>query len=248
MVAYGRTLRATAMTAGGDTIAADVSVAGPGGTAKLYLGGQGSTPIGLSGGSRDVQAGNPVSLKDVGSTWEAFSADPGLAVVTIPIDYDAMVRHPISDTFAYYEQPYSVPQKELIPSWVYTVDFMKGGQVVLGNGLVYVPASADYYPPTVVIDSPQANTTILAGKQIALNATVPSGNGPFTYEWSSNSQGVLGTSEDITAMLLGTSKPGDPPVPVALSLKVTDVNGMSRTAEVTVNVVGQPVWLPLITK
>ena len=62
-----------------------------------------------------------------------------------------MVRHPISDTFAYYEQPLDVPQKELIPTWVYNVDFMKNGQMVAANGLVYVPASPLYYPPGVAI-------------------------------------------------------------------------------------------------
>ena len=192
MVAYGRTLETTAVTAAGNAVAVEVSVAGPGGSTKLYLGGQAGPPIGLSGGSRDVQAGNPVTLKDVGATWDAFVDDPGLAVLTIPVDYDEMVRHPISDTFAYYEQPHSVSQRELIPTWVYNVDFMKGGQVVLANGLVYVPASPLYYPPDVAIDSPSADATILAGKQIALNATVTGGNAPFTYEWSSSTARDLG--------------------------------------------------------
>ncbi len=123
-----------------------------------------------------------------------------------PIEYDTLVRHPDLDTFAYFEQPHNVPQKELIPSWVYNVDFMKGGQVA-GNGLVYVPASPLYYPPGVTIDSPAQDDTVLAGKQIALKATVTGGNGPFTYKWSSSSQGVLGTAEDITAMLRSRRRP-----------------------------------------
>ena len=61
-------------------MAANVSVGGPGGATKMYLGGQGNAPIGLSGGSRDVQAGNPVTLKDVNTTWDAFVADPELSV------------------------------------------------------------------------------------------------------------------------------------------------------------------------
>jgi hypothetical protein len=257
MVAYGRKLATTAVTAAGRSVAADVSVAGPGGSTKLYFGGQSGAyaagtlagfPVGLSGGSRDVQAGNPVTLKDVNTTWDAFVADPGLAVVTIPVDYTQMVRDPALDTFAYYEQPLNVPQRELIPTWVYTVDFMKDQQVVLDNALVYVPASADYYPPAVTIDSPQANATIVAGREVALNATVSSGNGPFTYEWAASGQGVLGTNEDITAMLLNKTKAGEPPSPVTLSLKVTDANGLSRAAEVTVTVVGQPVWLPLVIR
>jgi len=248
MVTYGRMLATTAGTAAGLMVDVDVSVAGPGGATKLYLGGQGSSPIGLSGGSRDVQVGSLVTLKDVDATWEAFVADPGLAVLAIPVAYDDMVRHPVSDTFAYYEQPLNVPQKELIPAWVYDVDFIKGGEVVLANALVYVPASPLYYPPDVAIDEPLAGVTIIAGKQVALNATVSSGNGPFTYEWTSSAQGVLGTAEDIQARLLSTSRPDEPPAPVVLSLKVTDANGLSRSATVTVNVVSQPIWLPLVVR
>jgi hypothetical protein len=225
----------------------DVSVTGPGSSTKLYLGGQSDAPIGLSGGSRDVQVGEGVTLKDVGATWDAFADDPGLAVLEIPIEYDDLVRHPISDTFSYFEQPLNVPQKELIPTWVYNVDFMQDEQVA-ANGLVYVPASPLYYPPDVAIDSPSAGAKILAGRQIALNGTVTGGNGPFTYEWSSSTQGVLGTSEDINAVLLTNAKEGEPPEHVVISLMVTDVNGLSRTAQIFVDVVGQPIWLPLIEK
>lgn len=247
MVAYGRTLDTTALTAAGAPVALRLSVAGPGSATKLYLGGRAGPPVGLSGGSRDVQAGSNVTLKDVNATWDAFVADPGLSVLEIGIEYDAMVRHPVSDTFAYFEQPLDVKQKELIPTWVYNVDFMQNGQVA-GNGLVYVPASSDYYPPNVVIDTPLQDATILAGAQAALNATVSGGNGPFTYEWASSSQGVLGTTEDITTMLISSAKAGDPPTPVTISLKVTDVNGLLRTAQITVNVTGQPLWLPLLRK
>ena len=247
MVTYGRTLETTATAAGGEAVSVNVSVAGPGGATKLYLGGQGGAPIGLSGGSRDVEAGNPVPLKDVGATWEAFLEDPGLAVLPIPVAYDQMVRME-PDTFAYYEQPLNVPQAELIPTWVYTVDFLLDGEVVLANALVYVPASADYYPPDVAIDSPLADATIVAGEQIQLDATVTGGNGPFTYEWVSDAQGALGTDEDITTYLISTAPPGEPPQPVTLSLRVTDANGLSRWATVTLNVVGEPVWLPLIRR
>ena len=49
-------------------------------------------------------------------------------------------------------------------------------------------------------------------------------------------------------MLLSTSKPGEPPAPVTIALMVTDANGLSRTAEIKVNVVGQPTWLPLLMR
>jgi len=248
MVAYGRMLEPTVMSAQGVATAARVSVAGPGGSTKMYLGGQGSAPIALSGGSRDVRAGNSVPLKNVGATWEAYLEDEQLAMLDIPIQHDEVVRHPISDTFAYFEQPLDMPQEELIPAWVYTVDFLLDDEVVGENWQIYVPASADYYPPAVTIDSPSDGATVFAGKRIPMDGTVSSGNGPFTYEWSSDAEGVLGTAEDITAILLSAARPDQPPQPVILSLKVTDANGLSRWATVTLNVVGQPTWMPLMTR
>jgi hypothetical protein len=247
MIAYGRSLNAVATSAKGMNMAINLSVGGPGGATKMYLGGQGSAPVGLSGGSRDVQTGNAVTLKDVNATWDAFVADPQLSVLEIGLAYDSMVRHPISDTFAYFEQPLDVPQKELIPTWVYNVDFMQGGQLVT-NGTVYVPASPLYYPPEVTIDSPLSGTVIYAGQQVALNATTTGGNGPLTYEWTSSTQGVLGTNEDIKPVLTSKSKPGEPPAPTTLTLMVTDANGLIRTASVTVNVLSQSQWLPLLRK
>jgi len=247
MVAYGRSLNAVATTAKGADVAVNVSVGGPGGATKMYLGGQAAAPVGLSGGSRDVQAGNPVTLKDVNSTWEAFLADPQLSVLEIGLVYDAMVRHPVSDTFAYFEQPLDVPQKELIPTWVYNVDFMQGGQLVT-NGTVYVPASPLYYPPKLTIDSPISGTVIFAGQIVDLKATTTGGNGPLTYEWTSSTQGVLGHSEDIKAILLSKGRPDEPPAPSTLSLMVTDANGLIRTANVIVAVVGQPQWLPMLQR
>jgi hypothetical protein len=248
MVAYGRVLETTATAASGEAVRVGVSVAGPGSSTKMYLGGQGSAPIALSGGSRDVSEGNTVPLKDASATWEAFLEDHDLALLEIPIQHDEMVRNPILDTFAYFEQPLDMAQEELIPSWVYTVDFLLDGQVVGDDYQVYVPASPDYYPPDVVIDSPVPGATIVAGKAIKLEATVVSGNGPFTYEWSSDAQGVLGIDEDITTYLVSMSKPGELSVPVGLSLKVTDANSLSRWATVSVDVVGEPVWLPIVTR
>lgn len=245
MVAYGRSLTATAGTAAGDAIAVNISVSGPGSATKMYLGGQGTAPIGLSGGSRDVQAGNQVTLKDAESSWAAFLKDPQLSILEFGVEYDSIERVG-APTFAYFEQPLSIPQQELIPSWVYDVNFLKGGQPP-SSGRIYVPASPLYYPPEVTIDSPAANATFAAGTVIGLTSTV-TGNGPFTYQWSSSAQGVLGAAEDIKTMLLNNVKPGDKPAPVALSLLVTDANGLARASSVTINVVGQPVWLPSLQR
>ena len=261
MVAYPRSLQTVATTASGQSVALDVSVAGPGSTTKIYYGGSGQgsasgapmaqAPIALAGGSRQVQTGAAVTIKSADATWDAFLADKQLAIVAVPVDADQIVRKQ-GTTFVYYEQPHDVPQKEFIPAWTYTADFLKAGVVILADALVYVPASADYYPPAVTIDSPAPGANIVAGRLVALNSTADGGFGPFKYEWSSNQQGVLGQQEDMNVRLLvATQHPGTTEAtPVVLSLKVTNGNGQSRTALVSVNVTGSggDTWVPILKK
>jgi hypothetical protein len=169
-----------------------------------------------------------------------------LAVVPLPLAWDTAQL--VGQTFSYYEQPQGVQQQELIPVWIFTADLYKGAELVGDNATLYVPANSDYYPPDVTIDAPIADSTVVAGQWVDLGATTSGGYGPFTYEWSSSTQGplVTGDQEDTKAMLLRQSDKEGETTPVAITLKVTNQNGQSRTAEVIVDVVGQPQYLPLI--
>jgi hypothetical protein len=256
LVAYGRTLETGVQAASGAMI--NVGTVGPGSATKVYYGGasaalrsasQEQLPIGLSGGNRDVNQGSGTTTKAYQDSWDEFLADRQLAVVSIPLDWDTAVL--VGQTFSYYEQPQDAPQQELIPVWVFTADLYKGAELVSDDATIYVPANADYYPPDeVAINAPTANSTFLAGQLVDLQGTSSGGYGPFTYEWSSSTQGTLreGDQEDVKAVLLGQSDKQGDPTPVAITLKVTNQNGQSRTAEVIVNVVGQPLWLPLVKK
>jgi hypothetical protein len=254
LIAYGRTLPTGVRAADGAMI--EVSTVGPGSATKVYYGGastalrgpnQEQLPIGLLGGSRDVHEGAMITTQTYTKTWEAFLTDHQLAVIPIPLDWDTAELK--GQTFSQYEQPQDVPQKELIPVWVFTADLYNGTDLIGPDTTIYVPASADYYPPDVTIDAPITDATVVAGQWIDLMSTTSGGYGPFTYLWSTT-QGPLGSQEDGKAMLLpGPTKPDQSgPVTMTISLRVTNQNGQSRTASVAVNVVGQPLWLPLIQK
>jgi hypothetical protein len=256
LVAYGRTLDTGVATASGAMI--NVGTVGPGSATKVYYGGssaalrgpnQEQLPIALSGGTRDVNEGSGTTTKAYDVSWTEFLADRQLAVIGIPLDWDTAER--VGQTFSYYEQPQGVPQKELIPVWVFTADLYKGTELVADDAKIYVPANGDYYPPGITIDAPTANSSFTAGQWVDLKATTApeSGYGPFTYEWSSSTQGTLykGSQEDVKVMLLGKSDKEGGSTPVSITVKVTNLNGQSRTAEVIVNVVGKPQWLPLVT-
>ena len=251
MVAYPRKqLSLGGPGANGAILAA--SVAGPGATTKAYFGGQAGysplrigmapSPIGLAGGSRDVVTGTLVTLKTADESWNAFIADKQLAIVTVPLDADEIISKSV--TFAYYEQPLSVPQQELIPAWVYRADFKKDGQIVAADVLVYVPAAPGYYPPAVTIDQPISGTLVMPGLPIAFSATATGDFDPFTFEWSSSEGGQLGTAQTLNAALSRGEHPGAGAVLQTISVKVTNKNGQSRTASISVRV-GSRIYLPM---
>lgn len=253
LVAYGRTLATGAPNTRGEMLLG--STVGPGSVTKLYYGGASGAlrsangqqlPIGLVGGMRDVVEGNLITTQSYTKTWEAFQEDHQLALLSYPLAWDTAVL--TGQTFSPgYEQPLDVSQQELIPVWVFTADLYLGDELVGPDATIYVPASPDYYPPEVTIDAPAADETFVAGQVIDLAATTAGGYGPFTHEWS-GPQGSLGSEEDIQVMLKAAPDRADEsePSPVTISLTVTNQNGQSRTAEVTVNVEGDMLYLPVI--
>jgi hypothetical protein len=168
--------------------------------------------------------------------------------VTIPLDADEIVRKPISDTLAYYEQPQNVPQKELIPVWAFRADFMKAGAVVLADALVYVPASRDYYPPDVTILEPASGAFVRQGQPITFKGTASGGFGPFAYQWTASRDGDLGTGPEITIPMTYSPRPGESGVSEqTITLSVTNANGQVRSVSIAVNVMA-PIFLPMTVK
>ncbi|MCO6450765.1 MAG: PKD domain-containing protein [Caldilineales bacterium] len=252
MVSYGR--RLDVLTAAGNV--QEVSVAGPGASTKYYVGQSvgalavsADEPIGLQGGSRDVAlTAKSVDVQTADKAWDAFIDDPQLAVVTIPLDATRLERDPSKDTMAYYEQPHGVSQAELIPVWVFTVDFYNGDELITEDALVYVPVSPDYYPPTVDITSPENDSEVVPGEMLTFSADVSGGYEPFTYEWSSSRDGVLGTNETVHAALsFSLRSEQSEPTAHTITLKVTNANGQVRTDSIVVMVSVPPVYMPLMT-
>jgi hypothetical protein len=258
MVAYGRSLATGLYAANGAAI--EVSVVGPGSATKAYMGGNsGQTasddpaqglPIGLVGGWREVAAspGKTTVIQSADKTWNDFLADRGLAVVAIPVAADQIVRKPVSDTLAYYEQPQGVPQKELIPVWAFRADFIKDGAVVLADALVYVPASRDYYPPEVTIIEPANGATVRPGQPVTFRGSASGGFAPFVFKWMAGQNGDLGTGPEITAPLVYGTRPGQGgATQETITLRVINANGQARNVSISVNV-AQPTYLPMMLK
>jgi hypothetical protein len=261
-VDYGRSVAAAGQ---------QLSIVGPGSRYNVYIGNN-SAIVGFQGGWRDVVQPlltNPggqslgattVSIKTAAQAWNDFLANPDIALAKPPLGQYNTTGKPLP-TLAYYEQASDVPQKELIPVWVFVADVyttaaqalkqdpLGATQLVASDVYVYVPAaSADTALPQASITSPAAGTKLLSGQSLNLTGTASGGTLPYTFQWSSSVDGTLGTGP--TVAVPGGLHPdihGGNAQPNTIYLLVSDADGKQATATVDVTVL-LPVYLPLILR
>jgi len=113
---------------------------------------------------------------------------------------------------------------------------------------LYVPASAlPNALPQASITSPTAGIKVMPGQSMILTGTASGGIAPYTYQWSSSIDGLLGTGATITVPGLHADEHGDSLKPNVITLLVTDANAQQATATVDVLVLAQT-YLPVILR
>ena len=242
-VHYGR----TALVPGGE-----LSIVGPGSRQNVYVG-DGNAIIGLKGGGRDYQlTGETIPIISSDEAWNAFVADPTIAVADIPLtgNYDRTGK--LAPTLGYYEQPSALGQSEFIPVWIFQADLLVDVEVPAATGQaagsttvsevlaedvwIYVPAAADEEPLVASIDAPGGGQELGFGEKVDLSGSASGGTTPYTYEWSSNVDGFLGTGATLSDVSLTADTRGPKVEPNIVTLTVLDGNGIVATDTVAVNV------------
>jgi hypothetical protein len=241
VMTYPRIIPTTAQTANGPQ-QLELPLFGPGGRLKIYLGGMDEID-GLLGGSRDVQnTGEMVNILDPNLIWEMFMADHSLAIPETPWIGDTITFTTV--TLGYYENSYLQNQDVLIPVWNFNANYFAKGVLVAENVDVYLPAAEEFMPPQVNIISPNDGATFRAGEPILFEGSASGGTPPYSYEWTSSSDGTLGNSLNILSSL-GSEVKGGSVFQPTVSLQVTDANGFSATDTIILNI--NPVyWMPVI--
>jgi hypothetical protein len=236
VMTYPRIIPTTAQTANGTELL-DLPLFGPGGRLKIYLGGMNNI-VGLLGGSRDLEnTGVLVNILDPNMVWNKFMEDRSLAIPETPWIADT-ITYTVA-TLGYYENSYLQYQEELIPVWNFKANYFSSGVLVAENVDIYVP-------PQVNIISPSGGTTFRAGELIAFEGSVTGGTPPYSFEWTSSSDGTLGYSLNLISSLGSEIKGGSVFQPT-VSLQVTDANGLIATDTISLNI--NPVyWMPVIKK
>ncbi len=219
---------------GVEPAATEISFVGAGARTKMYLGDMGET-LGVQGGSRDIKiTTTQVTVMDAATVWDRYLQVPTLQLAQVPYDPKTLVQK--GHTLGEFEQSHLQSQKHMIPAWVFTVNLASPLEPLPEDFLVYLPAAAEYIRPQVKITSPAGGVMVKRGQPITFEGAVEQyGMEPFTYEWSSSQDGVLGAGAKITAPLSASVKSGETMKHV-ISLKVTDANGQTGIATVEVTV------------
>jgi hypothetical protein len=232
-VDFGRTVSGPVKTVNGTQLV-DYQVVGPGSQTKVYLG-EGDSPIGAQGGSRDVLISGEVELLPVATAWQMFLDDRNIAIPEVPYPADVITYTQVD--FGYYELPLTLYQSELIPVYIFLADFFMEGSPVAQGVVVYVPAALEFMPPTVTITSPLTGERFTPGTLISFTGLAEGGMPPYTFEWKSDHDGLLGMGDTIMSSL-STSVKGGSLFKHIISLHVTDANGMQSTATIEVYING----------
>jgi hypothetical protein len=243
-LSYGRMLDVAVGTASGMRMV-PLSVVGPGARTVLYLG-DGGEMLGIQGGSRDVVATKAqVPIMDPDTAWGLYLENPAIALAPLPWAYDQIVR--TGQTLGYYEHEYTQQQSELIPAYIFTADLLGAEGNLLETGVqVYVPAATEYLPPVPSIDAPPPDSEVSIGEMVTFKGSAEFGKEPYTFDWYSSHDGLLGSGQTLDAILTGAVEKGSL-VSHTITLQVTDANGQKGAASENVYV-RTAVYLPIVLK
>ncbi len=241
---YPRKLAISAVTTNGIELV-DFPVFGPGARFKAYLGDE-SEIIGVQGGSRDISVlTETIQTLDVAAAWGMFLADHSLAIGGMPYEADLITNSGIG-TLGYYEMPYAMGQDYLIPVWMFSASFYSTGYTIASDVPLYIPAALEYLPPTVEILNPVEGAEFSENELISFEGLVSGGTPPYTYEWTSSSDGYLGNSLNIVSTI-GSSIRSSTVYNTTITFRATDTNGLTNSATITLTI-NPIVWLPLIAR
>jgi hypothetical protein len=222
-----------------------VSVAGGGARLKVYLAPEDGKPMGAMGNWRNIKKIGEIPVNPEEETWSFFDKyREGISIVKAQVQYDSMRRDPQSSTQGYFEHSGRAFQTELIPCWIFQVEYFLGDELVL-KADTFVPAAESYFPPVVDIIKPAEFATFKAGDLVGFDCLVEEGFGtpPYTYRWESDADGLLSTEKTFETDLLSVKCPDQScdcsPLYHNITLTVNDAKGLQAEDSVQIMIEGE---------
>jgi len=223
-----------------------VSVAGAGARLKVYLydDGEHGDIIGAMGNWRNVEVIGSIPVNNSEDTWSFFDKyGEKIAITPTFVEYDKAVPNYETATQGYYELPGQVHQTELIPVWIFEVEYYMEDRLVLTTD-TFISAAMSYLPPVVEIIKPAEFKNFEHGEMVDFDCQVEEGFGttPYSYNWESSVDGFLSTQKSFQTDQLSVHCPDESldcsPLPHTITVTVTDRKEFQATDSIQITVIG----------
>jgi hypothetical protein len=220
-----------------------VSVAGAGARLKVYLYEDGKV-MGAMGNWRNIQTRREIPVNDSQTTWSFFDRyGDKIAVEPVLVDYDEAKPNFETATQLYYEYSGNTYQTELIPCWMFEVDYYLEDKLIL-TADTFIPAVESYIPPVVEIIKPAEFKTFDHGEMVDFDCQVEAGLGttPYSYKWESSVDGFLSNQKSFQTDQLSVHCPDESldcrPLPHTITVTATDAKGFQANDSIQITVIG----------
>jgi hypothetical protein len=200
--------------------------------------------MGARGNWRNIQTTSDIAVNNAVATWSFFDTyGDKVAIEPVLVDYNEATTDYATAIQLYYEYSSHKRQTELIPCWMFEVDYYLDEKLVL-TANTFIPAAQSYMPPVVEIIKPAEFKTFNHGDTVNFDCDVVAGFGTpaYSYDWESSVDGVLSTQKAFQTDQLSILCPDESldcsPLPHAITVTVTDTKGFQATDTIKITVNG----------
>ncbi|MCX6345462.1 MAG: DUF6345 domain-containing protein [Armatimonadetes bacterium] len=135
-------------------------------------------------------------------------------------------------SIGYYEDDFVTPQAKILP--VYVLDVTCEDDMGTFGTQVYLPALTAPLTVEATITDPPDSNEVDYGQDVTFDCDVTGGKAPYTYQWSSDRDGVLGAAKTITTNALRVNQRDLEPTMHVVTVTVTDADGWKSSSQVQV--------------
>jgi hypothetical protein len=204
---------------------------------------QNDIPIAGDAAQISVMIGDGVSAYDriIGFDWkwreprrDAYATSPLIEYESILEAHGINPNNVVAHRLVYTTDDDEEKSNLLYPVWEIEIIEDDTEEFHGIHSIVYIDATL--FDPVVEITTPTHGISMMPGASITFDCSVSFGTPPYTYEWSSDFDGVLSTSKSFTTVSLSEILKKDTPVPHAISVRVRDAEdrGASDCIAVTI--------------
>jgi hypothetical protein len=179
---------------------------------------------------RDALMGDEVTLNSASSALADFHRIGPSALIGgswVPMCDQVYIDNV---SVGYYEEDFNTPQTKIFP--VYVLDVRCVDEKTSRTLQFFLPATDP--PLDVSITSPADETTIAYGQSVTFTATAAGGKPPYTVQWDSDKDGVIGAGLSFSTSGLTCNQRSSEPTKHTITVTVTDDNGWESCKMVSV--------------